>query len=157
MSLGNLAKLYFAQGKAGQAVPLIERKLSIQEKRIGAEHFDNVDGLCFLAALYKADGKYEQADHLYQRALGIQEKHLGVDVDHPHTLEILFNLASLYYLQGTYWEGNEMFQRAVSIEHGLAVKPARILVTREVYNRFVLSMEREEGSDVLEMNVEPSV
>ena len=76
-SLNNLAALYQAQGKYGEAEPLYQRALAIWEKALGPEHPDVATSLNNLAGLYYAQGKYEEAEPLYQRALAIWKRPWG--------------------------------------------------------------------------------
>ena len=54
-----LARLYCAQGKYDEAVPLHERALAIREKALGPDHPDTGQSLNNLAFLYQAECKYD--------------------------------------------------------------------------------------------------
>ncbi|MBL8252033.1 MAG: tetratricopeptide repeat protein, partial [Candidatus Competibacter sp.] len=97
-SVNNLALLYQAQGRYGEAEPLHQRALAGFEKGLGPMHPDVLLSVNNLAALYRAQGRYGEAEPLYQRALAGFEKGLGPM--HPDTLASVNNLASLYQAQG---------------------------------------------------------
>jgi tetratricopeptide (TPR) repeat protein len=102
-----------AQGKYGEAEPLLQRALAIREEQLGPTHPDTVTSLSNLAYLYHAQGKYGEAEPLYQRVLAICEEQLGLT--HPDTATSLNNLAGLYQAQGKYTEAEPLYQRALAI------------------------------------------
>jgi tetratricopeptide (TPR) repeat protein len=53
-SLNNLAALYQAQGRYGEAEPLYQRSLHIREQQLGADHPDVATSLNNLALLYRS-------------------------------------------------------------------------------------------------------
>ncbi len=57
-SLNNLALLYEAQGRYGDAEPLYKRALAIREKALGPEHPDVAQSLHNLAKVYKDQNNY---------------------------------------------------------------------------------------------------
>ena len=69
--LNNLAALYRAQGKYGEAEPFYKRALAIREKVLGPDHPDVATSLNNLAGLYETQGKYGEAEPLYKRSLAI--------------------------------------------------------------------------------------
>jgi len=80
-SLNNLAGLYQAQGKYGEAEPLYRKSLKIMEKALGTKHPQLASTLSNLALLYDAQGRYAEAELLYQKSLTITEIALGSE--HP--------------------------------------------------------------------------
>ena len=66
-SLINLAGLYHAQGRYGEAEPLFRRSLAIREKARGPEYPDVATSLNNLAELYRGQGRYAEAEPLYQQ------------------------------------------------------------------------------------------
>ena len=65
-SVNNLADLYQAQGRYGEAEPLYKRALEARERVLGKEHPDTLASVNNLAALYQAQGRYAEAEPLYQ-------------------------------------------------------------------------------------------
>ncbi len=80
-SLSNLAALYNAQGRYGEAEPLLKRVLAIDEKALRPDHPNLAIDITILAQLYQAQGRYADAEPLYERSSAIWEKALGPD--HP--------------------------------------------------------------------------
>ena len=74
-SLNNLAGLYDAQGKYGEAEPLYRRALAIREKALGPEHPDVATCLENYAILLKKMGRGAEAEPLEARAQAIRAKH----------------------------------------------------------------------------------
>ena len=60
-ALNNLALVYGAQGKYGEAEELFKRALAIREKALGASHPDVGQSLNNLANVYRDQGKYSEA------------------------------------------------------------------------------------------------
>jgi tetratricopeptide (TPR) repeat protein len=82
--LNNAGWYLYERGLYGQAEPLYQRALTVQERVLGPEHPHTLRTIHDLATLYRNQGKYEQAEPLYQRALTVQERVLGPE--HPHTV-----------------------------------------------------------------------
>ncbi len=112
-SLNNLAELYRAQGRYGEAEPLHTRALAIREKALGPGHPDVAQSLNNLAGFYNTQGRYAEAEPLYQRSLAISEKALGPE--HPHVALSLENYASLLREIGRADEAERMEARAKAI------------------------------------------
>ena len=104
--LNNLGLALEAQAEYGEAEPLYQRALKIDEKALGPEHPDVARDLNNLAELYREQGKYAEAEPLYRRALKIDEKALGPE--HPDVATDLNNLALLYDDQGKYAEAEPL-------------------------------------------------
>lgn len=58
-----------AQGRYGDAEPLMKRSFHIREKALGAENPDVAAPLNNLAMLYDDQGRYADAEPLYKREL----------------------------------------------------------------------------------------
>jgi len=112
-TLNNLAELYYAMGRYGEAEPLFTRSLEIWEQQLGADHPDTAASLNNLAGLYELMGRYGEAEPLHQRSLAIREQQLGAD--HPDTATSLNNLAALYYAMGRYAEAEPLYLRTLAI------------------------------------------
>jgi tetratricopeptide (TPR) repeat protein len=65
-ALSNLAAVYQAQGRYGEAEPLYQRALNIRERSLGPEHPDTAIALNNLALVYREQGRYEEAERLTQ-------------------------------------------------------------------------------------------
>src|SRR5262249_33615433 len=64
-ALNNLATMYQAQGKYGEAEGLYRRALAIEEKALGPSHPDVASALNNLATVYRYQGKYGEAEGFY--------------------------------------------------------------------------------------------
>ena len=113
LSVNNLAALYLAQGRYGEAEPLYRRALEAYERVLGKEHPDTLNSVNNLAALYEAQGRYSEAEPLFRRALEVNERVLGKE--HPDTLISLSNLALLYKTQGRYGEAEPLDRRVLEV------------------------------------------
>src|SRR5205823_1859355 len=99
-----------ARGLSREAVPFVQRALTIREQVLGPTHPATASSLNNLAYLYNSQGESAQAEALYQRALAIYEQVLGPN--HPYTATSLNNLAVLYKNQGEYVKAAPLYQRA---------------------------------------------
>jgi tetratricopeptide (TPR) repeat protein len=73
-TLTNLAELYYAQGKYGEAAPLYKRSLATREKALGPDHPDVAQSLENYAALLRKTGRDAEAEKLEARAKAIRAK-----------------------------------------------------------------------------------
>ena len=62
--MNNLAALYHAQGRYGEAEPLLKRALDGRERVLGKEHPDTLQSVNNVATLYYAQGRYGEAEPL---------------------------------------------------------------------------------------------
>ncbi len=74
LSLNNLAALYQAQGRYGEAEPLHQRSLAIYEKALGPEHPDVAQSLENYADLLRETGRGAEAAKMEARAKAIRAK-----------------------------------------------------------------------------------
>jgi tetratricopeptide (TPR) repeat protein len=107
--LNNLAGLYRAQGRFGEAEPLFEKALAIDEKALPANHPDLATDYNNLAGLYQAQGRFSEAEPLFIRALEILERRLGPS--HPNTVTVGQTLAALLTSQGRADEASALLKR----------------------------------------------
>jgi centrosomal protein CEP104 len=77
VALTDLAALYSEEEAFGEARPLYERALQIQEKTLGAEHQDTTQTLTDLAICHLDQGNNDVGRPLLERALVLQEQTLG--------------------------------------------------------------------------------
>ncbi|MEM6435539.1 MAG: CHAT domain-containing tetratricopeptide repeat protein, partial [Cyanobacteria bacterium P01_D01_bin.115] len=112
-SLNNLAVLYEAQGRYGEAEPRYQESLAIRREQLGNRHPSVATSLNNLAGLYEAQGRYDEAEPRYQESLAIRREQLGNR--HPSVATSLNNLAGLYRLQGRYGEAEPRYQESLAI------------------------------------------
>src|SRR6266851_4248860 len=103
----------FNAGKYEEAIPLVQRVLSMREKAVGPDHPDVAESLRILAGLHTRQGRYGDAEPLYQRSLAIFEEAHGPD--HPNVATSLNNLAGLYTRQGRHAEAELLYKRSLPI------------------------------------------
>lgn len=116
-ALVDLADLYRAQTRFGDAEALFARAIALLEQLGGAQDARLARPLNGLALVLRAQGQYERAEPLCQRALAIIERAHGPE--HPATVGVLGNLLTVYLAQGRYGEAGPLFQRSVSIKERL--------------------------------------
>lgn len=102
-----------AQGRYGDAIPLVQQALTIREAELGTEHLLVAESLSSLGSLYGDQGNYAAAEPLQRRALAIREALL--EAEHPLVAQSLNNLAVLYTNQGRYAEAIPLYERAIAI------------------------------------------
>ncbi|WP_354119947.1 CHAT domain-containing protein [Bradyrhizobium sp. LA6.12] len=108
-SLNNLAFLYQAQGRYGEAEPLFWETLQARRAVLGPRHPDTLVSLNNLAFLYDAQGRYSEAEPLYQEALHASREALGPR--HPTTLRTQLNMTGLLVNSGHSNEAVGMLQQ----------------------------------------------
>ncbi len=75
MGLSNLASLYNAQGRYGEAEPLHKRALAIMEKALGPEHPNVATSLENYAKLLRKTERDAEAEELEARGKAIRARH----------------------------------------------------------------------------------
>jgi len=101
-------------GRYVEAVPLVERALSLARKSLGADHPGTAMALNRLATLRQAQGDLTRAEPLFRQSLSIYEKTLGPD--DLAVAQSLSNLALLYADKGDYKQAEALYRRAILIE-----------------------------------------
>jgi len=82
--MGSLAGLLYAQGKLGEAEPLMRETLEIRRATLGPKHPDTLTSMSNFAALLHAQGKLADSEALFKETLEGRRAALGPQ--HPHTL-----------------------------------------------------------------------
>jgi hypothetical protein len=90
-TMGNLALLYWSEGKYSLAEPLSVRAVQLQRQVHGEEHPDTLTVMNNLALVYYSEGKYGEAEGLASGILDVKRRVLGED--HRDTLQTMSNLA----------------------------------------------------------------
>jgi len=108
-ALNGLAMLYFAQGRGGDAEPILVRGLAASEAAFGAEHPSTLLAVNNLASVYNLSERYAEAAPLLERVLRASEARLGAE--HRLTLGAADNLALAYSFAGRYGEAEALFGR----------------------------------------------
>lgn len=101
------------QGQLAEALPLLQRALTLYEGELRPDHAEIAFILSDLGLLYCEQAQYTEAEPFFQSALTLCEQKLGPA--HPDTAQSLNNLALLYSCQGRYTEAEPLFQRSLSV------------------------------------------
>jgi len=107
----------YNQGKYQEAIPLLERVLSIRRKILGQQHLDVAVSLNDLATLYYNQGLYKEAEPLFQQALELRKRLLGEE--HLDVAASLDSLATLYGEQARYGEAEPLSRQALELRKRL--------------------------------------
>ncbi len=116
-SMNNLAALYRAQGRYGEAEPLYRETLQLSREVLGPRHPNTLGSMNNLAALYDSQGRYRDAEPLYLEALKLSRAVLGPR--HPNTLSSMNNLAFLYSGQGRYGEAEPLYRETLQLRRNV--------------------------------------
>jgi CHAT domain-containing protein/tetratricopeptide (TPR) repeat protein len=92
--LNNQAKQLYKKGQYTQAIPLVQKAISISKRDSGETHLLYATSLSNLATLYSNTRQYSEAEALYIQAREIRKKKLGEI--HPAYAETTANLGKLY-------------------------------------------------------------
>ena len=118
-SLNNLGEVYRTQGRYGDAEPLYNRALAINEKALGPDDPKLAASLNNLALLYDAQGRYEEAEPFYKRALAVYVKALGpwpaADLGQSPALMNAYNRSNELSAQGRYKEAIPFAKKALGL------------------------------------------
>jgi len=114
-SMNNLAGLYYATGRYGDAEPLYEKALDLSREVLGEKHPNTIRSMNNLGALYSATGRYGDAEPLYRDALALRREVLGEK--HPDTITSMSmnNLAGLYSATGRYGDAEPLHRDALAL------------------------------------------
>jgi tetratricopeptide (TPR) repeat protein len=112
-SFNELAKLFCAQQKYGEAEALYLKALDIDEHVHGADNVALIPSLSRLGIVYRIQEKFDLAEPLYLRALAIAESNFG-----PEDMRVavrLNYLSGLYVASGKYHRAETLVQRSLQI------------------------------------------
>ncbi len=143
----NLADLYRAQARYGEAEPLYRRALESLVEILGPAHLRVAGGLDNLAGFYLDQGSYGEAEPLYWSAATIVEDTLGPG--HPAIGSILAGLAEIYHQQDQYAEAEPLYRRVLTILEHFGPEDIRFAELLEDYATLLRQTER--GAAAAEM------
>jgi DNA-binding MarR family transcriptional regulator len=122
-ALNNLAHLFHATNRLGEAEPLMRRALASGEQFYGDQHPNVATLLNNLAQLLMATNRLGEIEPLMRRALAIDEKSYGDQ--HPNVARDLNNLAQLLKATNRLSEAEPLAWRAVAIFSSFGKKNGR--------------------------------
>ncbi len=116
LALGNLANLYWLQGRYADAEAVARRAAEAAQKASGADQvdhaLDHARELSRLGAVLRAQGRYREAESVFLDVLRRLEPY---GVDHAYVATCLTSLAELSRLQGRLEEAERRYWRAYMI------------------------------------------
>ena len=144
----NLAELYRAKKKPGQAQRFLERALKIGESVFGPEDIRITRLLDKLAFVVYGQANEHSAENLFARSLVIKQKAFGPE--HPEVAQTAFNLAEIYRLRADYSTAEPLYQKVIRIRENSGGKDKSDLVKALESYVVVLFAERktDEGARV---------
>ncbi|HEX2567878.1 MAG TPA: tetratricopeptide repeat protein [Burkholderiales bacterium] len=121
---GQLASLYWMQGRYVEAESAIRRAIKALEALHGPDHPEVAGELSKLGRVLRMQGRYAEAETALWRATRLLEPAYGVD--HAYVGDCLNSLGELSLLQGRYAEAEKRYWRAYMIRsylHGPESSP----------------------------------
>jgi tetratricopeptide (TPR) repeat protein len=129
-SLTLVAKLVAAKGDPDAAIPMFERALALQEKRLGRDHPAIASTLNNLAEVQAARKNYPAAIAAYERALAIVESKLGPK--HRRVTYSLVGLGAAYAATGARAKAIAALDRAIPLLEGPNGDPEGLAEARKI-------------------------
>ena len=131
-NLQHLALLYQEQGRLDDALPMLTRALTLEERAAGEAHPDVATALSLLAGLQVRRGQYADAQAHYRRALEIDTAALGER--HPAVAATTGNLGATLAMQRRHAEAEPLLRQALQlhIRSAGAESPDALLAARNL-------------------------
>ena len=107
-----LGEVYRSLTLYEEAMPLLERALSMQRQFYQADHPELASSLYQLALLQQRSGHYDAAEPLFKEALAIRRR-LYRTASHPDIAQSLHGLAGIYHRRGRYAEAEPLYREAL--------------------------------------------
>jgi tetratricopeptide (TPR) repeat protein len=101
------------QGLYAQALPPLQKRLTLCRQVLGEDHPDTANSYSWVAYNLHAKGKHAEAEPLLRKALAILHKALGEG--HPDTASSYDNLAVSLDAQGRHAEAEPLLRKALAI------------------------------------------
>ena len=116
---GDLARVYFVQGRLGDAQLMYSKALAILQAEFGEDQPPVAKALSNLATAYAAQGLYEKAEPLYVRAVGIFERSNWLDK--PEVATAYENYSLLLSKTGRQADATVMLEKARRIRSKVGI------------------------------------
>ncbi|HEY9683768.1 MAG TPA: tetratricopeptide repeat protein [Oculatellaceae cyanobacterium] len=113
-TLNQMTHLFIKQGRYEEALPSLNRALTIRRKKLGEANILTAETLGNLALVDEKLGKDEDAEKLYKEVLEIKEKKLGDNS--PSVAITKTNLANLYAEMRNCSEAKTLYLQALAID-----------------------------------------
>jgi serine/threonine-protein kinase len=101
-------------GRSEDAVPALEKALTLHEQAYGEDHYDTANLLTDLGVIYRAQGNHQEAQRCLRRALRIHEAICG--------LESAETVADIHHLAGSLEDAGDLEGAAGQYERVLQLK-----------------------------------
>lgn len=137
-SLINLAEVYMALRRYGDAESLLERVVKSYEKTDPAD-IQVAKVLDRMALVQYAKGNLTKTEGLYKQALALREKGLGPD--NSTTAQSILNLAEFYQFSGNYKQAEPLYRRLISIREKTS-EPAHEEQLGEALDRYACLLRK---------------
>ncbi|MEE8468526.1 MAG: serine/threonine-protein kinase, partial [Planctomycetota bacterium] len=112
--LAKQSELRMEQGRADEAVEILEDVVRRTVAAVGTDHVDTAAAWNNLAVEYHEHGRFREAGELYERALDVQRRKLGAGS--PDTLSTVRNLGFLYKATGEYEDAERLYLEALEAQ-----------------------------------------
>jgi len=112
-AMGEVASLYFRQGKLLEAERLLRRVVECQTRLLGPEYRNTLSLMSALAMVLDRRAKYDEAEALGREIFELRKKTLGPE--HRETLVSMNNLAGVYQREGKSGEAETLKRAALEI------------------------------------------
>jgi CHAT domain-containing protein/Flp pilus assembly protein TadD len=104
-------------GKQREALPLLQRELTLRKQVLGEQHPSYALCLGNLAGIYNDMGDYARAEPLFQKSSTLYKQVVGEE--HPDYAQSLNNLGFLYDRMGAYAKAEPLYQQALALRKKL--------------------------------------
>jgi len=144
-----LADICCKEGKVGEAQPLYQRLLDIQERRWGSSSPKLIPTLLDLASVYESQGNHSASEPLYNRIFAIDQATFGPN--HPEVARSLHRLGSAYFRAGKYSESEQSFKHSIAIlEQTLGSRHPELAALLDDYAKVLRKLNRQSEAEKLE-------
>jgi tetratricopeptide (TPR) repeat protein len=101
-------------GRTDDAIPALEKAVTLHEQEFGEEHLETAHLLSDLGTVYRAQGDHEAAQRCLRRALRIHQAECGLDS--PETVRDLHNLAGSLEDSGDFEGAAAQYERVLMLK-----------------------------------------
>jgi tetratricopeptide (TPR) repeat protein len=152
---GDIATLYFKEGRYGDAEPALTRRLEILQRSQIQDEVEIANTQSDLAAAFLIQRKLVRVQQLLQRAVPVQEKYLrnatlqdSKDIYAERLAFSLGSLALLHDLQGQFSTAEPLYKRSISLGEQLLPADDEALIMRR-YAEMLIKMGRSDDASKL--------
>jgi len=111
--LDNIAYLYAATGRYGEAIKVYDQTLTINHAIFGEDHPNTAAVSNNMGQAYQAISRYSEAEAIFKKSLAIYEHMFGPES--PKVAHALDEIANLYLSVGRFAEATGLWERSAAI------------------------------------------